>query len=346
MPPELKATLDQSKTIQAVADMHGELAALNAEISGKLDRIIAGIEAPRPKPRPPLTWVLLGLILAVLIVLAVREPAKAQVVPGTQGYCTTIPSGPGPNGLITLTCNSSGQLLTTASSSTTFPYTFTANQTATAASFLGIGGYDGAHFQPLATQTNGSLNVDCVTGCAALSLPYTFTAAQTATASSFLGIGGYDGAHYQPVNVNTSGQLQVVFPSAQAVTQSAGPWTISGTVQPGNTQNTTPWLTTDSAKTLLRLNSSSATACTSISTTATQLVTIINAGAATTVFPIIYDEGGSPTCAASDTIYGDGATIVLGAGQILTFKLHLSNGLAYKLSGSLTGSVPILINGY
>src|SRR5208283_4739898 len=29
-----------------------------------------------------------------------------------------------------------------------------------------------------------------------------------------------------------------------AVTQSAGPWTVSGTVQPGNTPNTTPWLVT------------------------------------------------------------------------------------------------------
>lgn len=60
-----------------------------------------------------------------------------------------------------------------------------------------------------------------------------------------------------------------------------------------------------------------------------------------TVFLQLYDEAGSPTCAAADLIYGDGSTIVLGPGQVIILYGGVKNGVAYKLSGSLTNNLVI-----
>lgn len=116
-----------------------------------------------------------------------------------------------------------------------------------------------------------------------------------------------------------------------------------GTVQPGNTRNTTSWLTSN-GRASNTLTSSSPTACTSLQTTAGALVLIHNTGPATTVFFTLYDEGTSPTCAAADLIEGDGTTVTYGTGQILTFPIPLVNGLAYKLSGTLTSNLVIVRN--
>jgi hypothetical protein len=174
--------------------------------------------------------------------------------------------------------------------------------------------------------------------------PVTFPSAQPVAITSNVPIVF---ASAQPVTFPSA--QPVTFPSAQPVTiASSAPVTQSGTwtVQPGNTQNTTPWLTTDDAPILARLISSSATTCTNLSTTVTHLVSIVNVGTATVVFPQFYNDAGT-TCATTTQLYGDGATVVLGAGQILTFKMRLpSAGLAYKLSSALTSGQQILINAY
>ena len=96
------------------------------------------------------------------------------------------------------------------------------------------------------------------------------------------------------------------------------------------------------AKTVL--TSSSPTACTSLSATAGTLVSIINTGAATTVFFALYDEAASPTCAAADLIYGDGTTLTLLAGQVITLGIPLANGLSYQISGALSGNLIVVRN--
>lgn len=91
-----------------------------------------------------------------------------------------------------------------------------------------------------------------------------------------------------------------------------------------------------------RLSSTSPTACTHIAPGARRSVKIVNTGPATTIFPTFYDETGS-LCAAASTIYGDGTTITLGAGQIITLDVPIG-GLSYKLSGALAASDYILIS--
>lgn len=87
------------------------------------------------------------------------------------------------------------------------------------------------------------------------------------------------------------------------------------------------------------LNSASPVTCTSIEVSSTgMLAEIINTGAAQVAFLQVYDEGVSPTCAAADVIYGDGATLVLGPGQITTFGIPLFRGLAYKITGGVLGA--------
>jgi hypothetical protein len=94
------------------------------------------------------------------------------------------------------------------------------------------------------------------------------------------------------------------------------------------------------------LTSSSPTACTSLEVnTGGMLAEIINTGAAQTVFLQVYDEGTTPTCASADAIWGDGTTLTLGPGQVVTFGIPLAHGLSYKLSGALGANVVITRNG-
>ena len=94
------------------------------------------------------------------------------------------------------------------------------------------------------------------------------------------------------------------------------------------------------------ITSASPTTCTSVEVNTTgMLAEIINTGAAQVVFLTIYDEGTSPTCAAADVIYGDGTTLTLGAGQVVTFGIPVKHGLAYKLSGAVGANVLITRNG-
>lgn len=89
------------------------------------------------------------------------------------------------------------------------------------------------------------------------------------------------------------------------------------------------------------LTSASATACTSVTTSGAPSIVLDNTGAQMTVFLQLYDEGATPTCAASDLIYGDGTSIVLGPGQVVVLYQGVKNGLAYKLSGALTSNLVI-----
>ncbi len=87
------------------------------------------------------------------------------------------------------------------------------------------------------------------------------------------------------------------------------------------------------------LTSSSATTCTNVLASAANGVEIINSGPATTVFLQIYNDAGS-TCAAGTLLYGDGSTLVIGAGQIIKIDFSMA-GIAYKLSGSLTANLSL-----
>ena len=96
-----------------------------------------------------------------------------------------------------------------------------------------------------------------------------------------------------------------------------------------------------------RITSASATACSSIEINGAgsgRLVSITNTGAAQSVYLTIYDEGSSPTCAAGDLLYGDGSTITLGAGQVVTLNIPVTAGIAYKLSAASTGAILIARN--
>jgi len=117
-----------------------------------------------------------------------------------------------------------------------------------------------------------------------------------------------------------------------------GTWT----VQPGNTQNTTPWLVAGGL-TRTVLTSSSTTACTAISATATRLWSITNSGPATTIFPAFYNDTGT-TCASATAVFGDATTITLGPGQVINFTGGLPlAGAAYKLSGALTAGQNLIV---
>jgi hypothetical protein len=141
-----------------------------------------------------------------------------------------------------------------------------------------------------------------------------------------------------------------------AVTQGTSPWIISGSGTAGAPASgivTVQGILQGqglivqiggSTKTIL--TSSSPTACTSIeASTNGMLAEIINTGAAQLVAIQMYDEGVSPTCSNADLIYGNGSTLVLGAGQIITFGIPITSGIAYKLSGALGANVVITRNG-
>ncbi len=87
------------------------------------------------------------------------------------------------------------------------------------------------------------------------------------------------------------------------------------------------------------LTSASATTCTNILAAASRGLEIINSGPATTIFPQFYSDAGA-TCAAGTLLYGDGTTIVIGAGQVIKIDYPMA-GIAYKLSGALTANLAI-----
>jgi hypothetical protein len=117
-----------------------------------------------------------------------------------------------------------------------------------------------------------------------------------------------------------------------------GTWT----VQPGNTQNTTPWLV-GGGITITQLTSASATACTSIRASAGRIWSITNSGPATTVFPSFHNDAGT-ACASGTAFLGDFTSITLGPGAIYPWTGGMAvAGVAYKLSGALTAGQNITI---
>lgn len=113
-----------------------------------------------------------------------------------------------------------------------------------------------------------------------------------------------------------------------------------GTVQPGNTQNTTPWLVGGGSTTTI-LTSASATTCTAISTTATRLWSITASGPATTVFPAFYQNS---SCTSATALLGDASTITFGPGQVFVWEGGVPlSVLYYKLSGALTAGQNLIV---
>ncbi len=94
-------------------------------------------------------------------------------------------------------------------------------------------------------------------------------------------------------------------------------------------------------KTATILTSASATTCTNIQATAGNLVELVNAGAATTVFPAFYNDAGA-TCATGTRVYGNFTSLTLQAGQAIQLNIPLSAGLAYKLSGALSDNLIVV----
>jgi hypothetical protein len=86
---------------------------------------------------------------------------------------------------------------------------------------------------------------------------------------------------------------------------------------------------------LVILTSVSATAPTNIVNVPCRLYSITNSGPQLTVFPAFYNDPAN-ACAAATAIFGDNATIVFGAGQVVSWAGGLPLlGLAYQLSGAL-----------
>lgn len=94
--------------------------------------------------------------------------------------------------------------------------------------------------------------------------------------------------------------------------------------------------TAATGSTLSTITSASATTCTALKTSATVLKVIWNSGPAMTVFIQFYNDNG--TCAAGDLLYGDGSTLVLGPGQILSFGSPLT-ALSYKISAAVSSNL-------
>jgi len=97
----------------------------------------------------------------------------------------------------------------------------------------------------------------------------------------------------------------------------------------------------DGGTTATTLTSSSATACTNIIAAPTTLFSIGNAGPAQIVFMQFYNDAAA-TCAAATLVWGDGTTVVMGAGQVITLRYPLSAGLAYKINSALTSNVVVV----
>jgi hypothetical protein len=94
--------------------------------------------------------------------------------------------------------------------------------------------------------------------------------------------------------------------------------------------------------TITLLNSSSPTTCTSISLGPVRLERVWEAISTEAVTLTLYNEGASPTCSAADVVATlTNLTVTSNTAQPILFDAYLANGLAYKLSGSLTGGVNI-----
>ena len=136
-----------------------------------------------------------------------------------------------------------------------------------------------------------------------------------------------------------------VIPTAQPVcSNTAIPCTqVSGYVAPltGPTDSGSRQIVNDNGQTSTILTSGSATSCTNIKNAATTLFSIQNTGALMTVFIQFYNDAAT-TCAAGTLVWGDGTTLVLGPGQVITMRLPLSAGLAYKISGALTSNLVVV----
>lgn len=163
----------------------------------------------------------------------------------------------------------------------------------------------------------------------------------------------------QPVSLPTSFQTSfptpIPFPTlgvnvlnTPSVNQGTSPWVVttpppfSGVVSGTVTANagTGTFATRENQpKSGSILTSASATTCTNVQAVAGNGIEIVNSGPATTIFPQFYNDAGA-TCAAGTLFYGDGTTLIIGAGQIIKIDFPVA-GIAYKLSGALTTNLSI-----
>jgi len=91
------------------------------------------------------------------------------------------------------------------------------------------------------------------------------------------------------------------------------------------------------------LGTAAASGITSISTTARNLCSVINANTYTqNVTASFYDEGASPAGATTDLVY----SAQLGPSQVVILNIPLTNGLAYSLSGAALANIIVTWNNY
>lgn len=137
------------------------------------------------------------------------------------------------------------------------------------------------------------------------------------------------------------------FPATQAVTQS-GTWT----VQPGNTANTTPWLTTEipnaaGGLTKFKLQAAASTNATVVKASAGKLYHIAGYGiSATPAWITFYNTAGAPTCGTS-VVY---ETIIPGpagggyAVDDIPSGLDFSTGIAICVTTAIAGTGNVAAN--
>jgi hypothetical protein len=95
--------------------------------------------------------------------------------------------------------------------------------------------------------------------------------------------------------------------------------------------------------TLVILTSTSATAVTNIIGGPCRLYSITSSGPQLTIFPTFYNDAAAVGAAAT-AIFGDNATIVFAAGQVISWAGGLPLvGLAYKLSGALGATQNLIV---
>lgn len=252
------------------------------------------------------------------------------------------------------------------------PYGSSAAQTLTANSFVGILGTNGTTGDPLKDVNAGQLETTLYDAAgnallgsqtSARSVPvviasdqagvsikqaYTTGTGQTAAANSFTGMAAQDSgastvsaliASTAPGFGGSSGKLGL-WSNAQVLGYNGSIYEPIG-IENG-AQGVVRVAPGGSARNIL--TSGSATACTNLEAVSSNkighLVAVINSGPATVVFPQFYDDAGA-TCASSTLLYGDGATITIGAGQVVTLNIPVTSGIAYKLSGALTNNLII-----
>jgi hypothetical protein len=245
----------------------------------------------------------------------------------------------------------------TVSATTTFPYSGTSDgQTATTASVVGLGAFNGTTYDRIRSSapgtsvtTAGVLPIQGVTGGVALpvsgsvsvsNFPATQPVSGTVTANA--GTGTFTVGGTVTANAGTG------FPSATAAGTSGTSLTTiqgspSGVAVPVSISGTVPVSIDPGAFSKTILTSASATACTSLETATagvSALISITNQSATGQTQTIsFYDEGASPSCANADGLY----TIQLGASQSVLLNFPLSSGLAYKLTGALTAGANIIV---